>query len=281
MLRPLESLIIKLAFITVLTAYCMTDRSYADSASETANKPKIAIIIDDLGHKKQAGEAVINLDIPLAVAVLPHTPHAIHLAEYARKNDVEVMLHLPMQPSFDARLMTPDTLSINMDEDQFKQVVAASLQALPHVAGVNNHMGSLFTQLPEQMAWLMETLQENQSPLFFVDSFTSERSIAHEVAETHAIPNTKRDVFLDRQLDREHMQAQFSKLKRIAEDHGQVVVIGHPFKETISLLKQHIPELKKQGFEFVKVSSLTKTQSRSVQQASDNEQIDSKLKTLH
>jgi len=170
-------------------------------------KPKIAFIIDDIGHKKREAEIIARLDAPLTLAVLPFTKHGTKLAELGHREGKEIMLHLPMQPSVDQRLMTEDTLSINMMQDEFVDIVEKSLADVPHIQGVNNHMGSLFTQLPDQMNWLMQTLNADSTDLFFIDSFTSERSIAFEVASQHDIPNAKRDVFLDRELNSAHMQS--------------------------------------------------------------------------
>ena len=239
------------------------------------SKPRIAIIIDDLGHKYKAGVETINLKIPLAVAVLPFTPHGKTLAEIAHKKNQDVMLHLPMQPGAAMHLMTDKTLSIHMMRDDFEQRIHEAIDDIPHVAGVNNHMGSLFTQLPDQMGWLMHALQSRSESLpkdlFFIDSFTSQFSIAYQVASENNIDTARRDVFLDRELNASHMQAQIETIKRTARAQGYAIAIGHPFPETIALLKKSIPLLEKEGFEFVKVSQLLGTE---VVQAALKKQID-------
>lgn len=221
---------------------------------------KIAIIIDDLGHKYKEGVEAINLDIPLAVAVLPFTPHGKKLAELAHKKNQDVMLHLPMQPGTAMHLMTENTLSIQMMQDEFKNLVNRAIADIPYVVGVNNHMGSLFTQLPDQMGWLMSVLQSNSQALskdlFFIDSFTSPFSVGYQIADKHDISTARRDVFLDRELSPQHMQTQIETIKRTARANGYAIAIGHPFPETLALLKKSIPELIEQGFEFVKISDL-------------------------
>ncbi len=229
------------------------------ASTKHSNKLKIAIIIDDLGHKYAEGVEVIELDIPLAVAVLPFTPHGKKLAELAHANNQEVMLHLPMQPSSAMHLMTDNTLSIQMMKDEFQGLVSKALDDIPHVSGVNNHMGSLFTQLPDQMQWLMQSIQNKSKDIFFIDSFTSQFSIAYQIADKNNIATARRDVFLDRELSANHMRAQIDTIRRTANANGYAIAIGHPFPETIALLKQSIPELRKQGFEFVKVSELLDT----------------------
>lgn len=241
------------------------NRQVANSTKSTQIKPKIAIIIDDLGHKYKAGVETINLKAPIAIAVIPFTQHGKKLAELAHKNNQEVMLHLPMQPGAAMHLMTDKTLSIHMMQHDLDQRIQESLNDIPHVIGVNNHMGSLFTQLPDQMQWLMNALQtksdtdSRSKDLFFIDSFTSPFSIAYQVAHQNNIKTARRDVFLDRELNSAHMKAQIETIKRTAKAQGYAIAIGHPFPETLALLKKEIPLLEKQGFEFVKISRLLNT----------------------
>lgn len=258
---------LKLIFLLILftcNTYAVSEDVKQTKSKTKMIKPKIAIIIDDLGHKYTAGVETINLDIPLAVAVLPFTPHGKKLAEIAHKKDQDVMLHLPMQPGAAMHLMTDKTLSIHMMRDDFEQRIHEALDDIPHVKGLNNHMGSLFTQLPDQMNWLMHAIQtrsdQSSEELFFVDSFTSQFSVAYEVADKNDISTARRDVFLDRELTAKHMQAQIETIKRTARAQGYAIAIGHPFPETLALLKKSIPELEKQGFEFVKITQLLKTE---------------------
>lgn len=247
----------------ILSLFLQNQTFAETSNSVNKNKKpslKIAIIIDDLGHKYNEGVEAINLDIPLAVAVLPFTPHGKKLAELAHKKNQEVMLHLPMQPGTAMHLMTENTLSIQMMQEDFQNLVSKALDDIPHVIGVNNHMGSLFTQLPDQMQWLMQSIKNKSQHMFFIDSFTSQFSIAYQIADKNNIPTARRDVFLDRELSAKHMQAQITAIKNTAKANGYAIAIGHPFPETLALLKKSIPELRQQGFEFVKVSELLDTQ---------------------
>ena len=257
----------RIVFVAFVFYFCLLFQSQllAEITSpvviEKNRSLKIAIIIDDLGHKYKEGLEAINLDIPLAVAVLPFTPHGKKLAELAHEKNQDVMLHLPMQPGTAMHLMTENTLSIQMMQKDFHDLISKSLDDIPHVIGVNNHMGSLFTQLPDQMQWLMQSIKSKSKHIFFIDSFTSQFSIAYQVANKNNIATARRDVFLDRQLDAAHMQAQISTIKRTAKANGYAIAIGHPFPETLALLEKSIPELRKQGFEFVKVSELLRTEA--------------------
>ena len=142
-----------------------------------ARRPRIAIIIDDLGYERQAGERAISLPGPLAYAILPDTPRATYLAEAAHADGKEVLLHLPLQAERDHEYREPGTLLLDMSHRQFSRTFAGSFESIPHAIGVNNHRGSLLTRHPGHMAWLMEEI-EKQRNLFFVDSYTTASSVA-------------------------------------------------------------------------------------------------------
>ena len=75
---------------------CRRAHSFRGSAA-LEPQPALAIIIDDLGNDRFAGDAVIALPFPLTVSVLPHLPFSAEIAEEAYRRGDQVLLHLPMQ----------------------------------------------------------------------------------------------------------------------------------------------------------------------------------------
>ena len=115
----------------------------------------LVLIIDDLGYQWGNGMAMVNLPGKLNLAVLPHTPHGQRLAEAGFAAGKEIMLHVPMSNRA-GEPMEADALSPNLDREAFDATLHTALEAIPHVRGVNNHMGSELTELPIQMGWLMQ-----------------------------------------------------------------------------------------------------------------------------
>ena len=222
-----------------------------------AQRPMIAIIIDDLGNKS-SDEQAVRLPGAVACAFLPHTPHTPRLAKLAHAKNKEVMLHAPMQSMHDDKKLGPGSLTLNMTESEFVKTLQESLAAVPHVQGVNNHMGSLLTRHPGHMLWLMKEINR-QGDLFFVDSRTTKHSVAKMVAHENHVPNLTRDIFLDAVDSEAFVEKQFDRLLKIARQHGSALAIGHPYPDTMKVLKRRLQKLELENVDLVPVSTLLKS----------------------
>jgi uncharacterized protein len=226
----------------------------AAAASEPAlDTVQIAILIDDLGYNLRQGIAAARLPGALTLAVLPHSPNGVAIAELGHQRGKLIMLHAPMS---NVKKLPLDAggLTETMSQQEFVDILYQNLEAIPHVQGLNNHMGSYLTQLDTPMTWLMETLAREN--LFFIDSRTSPQSIAWETAQSFQVPTRKRDVFLDNKRDQAAIGEQFDQLLRIAKRRGNAIAIGHPYPETIAFLAGVIPSLHELGVELVPVTQL-------------------------
>lgn len=220
------------------------------SAKESA---KLAIIIDDLGYNLPLGQRTTDLPGAFTIAVLPFTPHGRELAERAHKRGKEVMLHAPMSNHHSYPLGRGGLVS-GMKQAEFLAVLRQNLANIPYIKGVNNHMGSQLTEQAEPMRWLMQELRARQ--LYFVDSRTSAQTQALIEAERIKLPSRKRDVFLDDKRDQQQIRQQLLLALQKAQQQGSAVAIGHPYPETLSVLKQIDPLLERYGVELVSVSRL-------------------------
>lgn len=224
-----------------------------------ATLPRIAIIIDDLGDRPVEGERAVSLPGPVAMAFLPHTPHARTLAERAHASGKEVMLHLPLQAAGDNAL-GPGAITLDTTERQFFERFADGLASVPHVGGVNNHMGSLLTRHPGHMGWLMDALA-NHRVGWFVDSYTAVESVALALARERGLAAARRDVFLDADPAPEAIALEFERLVKLAQLRGTALGIGHPYPATLELLERELPRLRERGVELVGVAHLIRLQA--------------------
>ena len=101
------------------------------------------------------------------------------------------------------------------------------------------------------MRWLMGILASRD--LFFVDSRTTPHSVAMQLAGEHAVSATKRDIFLDHELDEDAIRQALKQAIDMALAKGSVVVIAHPHPMTMEILEQAMPSLLLKG---VRLSSV-------------------------
>lgn len=217
---------------------------------------QISIIIDDMGDQLNAGLQALQLPGAVTYAFLPHTPYSRSLANAAYGLNREVMLHLPMQ-AIGSNKLGPGGLTLDMSRTQFNQTFLNDLKAIPHVTGINNHMGSLLTRHPGHMKWLMEEIKQ-QDGLFFIDSRTTHLTVANQIANEFNIPTQQRDVFLDDDPSPAAISKQFKRLIKKANQRGSAIGIGHPYESTLTILSQLIPGLKQQNITLVPASQLVR-----------------------
>lgn len=241
-------------WITGCAALLICASSNAEDTHQYSHLTPISIIIDDIGDHHASGERAIHLPGAITYAILPHTPFSKLLARAAHHNGKEVMIHLPME-SMDGHKLGPGGLTLSMTHSEFDNTLHAAIDAVPHAIGLNNHMGSLLTRHPDQMAWLMNGIIE-RSLNYFIDSRTTRHTIALQVALEHQVPTRKRDVFLDDDPSPAAIEAQFQRMIRVAKKHGSAIAIGHPYDTTLSLLEHHLPRLHQYGLKLVPVSQL-------------------------
>ncbi|MGB5261110.1 MAG: divergent polysaccharide deacetylase family protein [Gammaproteobacteria bacterium] len=229
-------------------------------AGQGERLPAIALIIDDLGYTSAPGKHAISLPGPVAMSFLPGGKHTAELAQLAYANDKEVMLHLPMQALGQKARHTHDgELMVDMPQPEFIDTLSRNIAAVPHVSGINNHRGSLLTQTSDNMAWLMQALQDH-GELFFIDSRTTAQTVAADTAQTYGVPSASRNVFLDNEATPQAIRKQFRELLTRARTDGTALAIGHPHPATLAVLAEELPRLAEQGLQLVPVSQLIERQ---------------------
>lgn len=222
---------------------------------EVKGEGVVAIIIDDMGSRLSEAQQLLAIGVPLTLSVIPGLPHARQVAEYAHGHGGEVMVHLPMEPrDYPQRPLEANGLLLSQPDDEIARRVKGYFQAIPHAVGANNHMGSRFTEDRNKMAVVMGVLRQRQ--LFFVDSLTSDRSVAYSLARETGVKVLRRDVFLDNVQDISAIIGQLQAVAAIARRQGAAVAICHPHPATIRALARHLPVMKSSGIRFVAVSAL-------------------------
>lgn len=216
---------------------------------------RIAIIIDDLGYQIDAGRRAIELPGPVGYAVLPATPNGRVLALLAHQHGKEVLLHLPFESQDRENRDEPGAITLDMSRAAFHEAFALALESVPHAIGVSNHRGSLLTRHPGHMGWLMEEIAAHDG-MFFIDSYTTHRSVALQIAAEQGVAAARRHVFLDNDRSALAIARAFAELTERAQRDGLAIAIGHPYPETLAFLESRLAKLEADQVQLVPVSEI-------------------------
>jgi hypothetical protein len=220
----------------------------------SSGKPKVALIIDDFGESVSRASHFLELGVPITYAVLPRLPKSVETAYKIHEAGHEILLHQPMEPQDSGVDPGPGALYVGDDPRKIAKIVSENIAEIPFISGMNNHMGSRFTEHQSEMYNTLTVAK--QRGLFFVDSLTSSHSQGFRTARNLHIPWAYRHIFLDNSLEEPAILAQLQQLKSRAVRRGQAIGIGHPFPETARAIKHFIKELQDANITLVYSSDL-------------------------
>ena len=236
--------------LLIIPLLCLAPFAVADQ------RPVLSLVIDDLGYSFENGQAAINLPGNHTYAIIPGATYSQKLAILAQRKNKEVILHLPLQATSSQAAMEANSLNEKMDEDQLTAKLHSMLSAIPNIKGINNHMGSHLTEIDYFMRPIMDIIRSYNPGLYFLDSRTTARSVAHLVALDSGLNSISRDVFLDNDYtNTESIRLQYQIWLKKERDRGSAIAIGHPHSSTIEFLRENLPQSREQ-FNFMSVSNL-------------------------
>ncbi len=147
-----------------------------------------AIVIDDLGNELAPAERIAGWKAPVAGAVLPGVAFSAASARALARGGKEVLLHLPMEPAGYPKVRPgPGVILRSQTDAEIVHTLETDLATVPGAVGVNNHMGSVATADPRVMRVVARVLSERG--LYFLDSRTTEATVAGRTAEEASVPS--------------------------------------------------------------------------------------------
>jgi hypothetical protein len=218
--------------------------------------PRVAIVIDDLGGDKHVSQELLNMNASLTFSILPFTPYAKSIAEKAHQRGREVILHLPMEPhGYPKANPGEGALFHAMNEEKLLRQLSRDIEAIPHVKGVSNHMGSRLMEDPVKMKIILSDLRRRG--LFFLDSRTTPETVGFKVARSLGMRAAEKTLFLDHSQDEKDIKEKIEDLIHFSLSSGKAIGIGHPYPSTIKSLKEMLPRIQEKGIKIVPLSALT------------------------
>lgn len=219
----------------------------------------MAIVIDDFGNDMAGTDDILQLPIPLTIAVMPFLPTTQRDANWAKQKGHDVIVHLPMEPMKGKKSwLGPGVITTDLTDEEIRKRVKAAIEDVPHAIGINNHMGSKATADSRVMRIVLEVCKEQN--LLYLDSKTTSKSVIPAIAKELGVPLIENHVFLDEIYRVSHISKQFKLLLKHLKYHHECIAIGHvgpPGKKTAAVLKTNIPVIQDSA-SFVLISDLVK-----------------------
>jgi polysaccharide deacetylase 2 family uncharacterized protein YibQ len=219
--------------------------------------PRVAVIVDDLGARRDVFDPLRDIRRPLAVAILPGLPLSEWTAREAAQAGMEVILDLPMEPyRFPELDPGPGALLMAMGPQELQAQVGAHLASVPGAVGVTNHMGSRMTEDRTRMRTVLEVLAGRR--LFLVDGLASNLSVAYDEAKALGLRAGRRQIVVDHAAGEAGDRVRWDDVAWWAERRGEVIVIAHGHPLTARLLREYVPRWEARGIRLVPVSQLAR-----------------------
>ncbi|MEM9839206.1 MAG: divergent polysaccharide deacetylase family protein [Pseudomonadota bacterium] len=202
-------------------------------------RPKIAIVVDDLGLDWARFRSSNQLPVPVTLAFLPYGRDAQAMLDSADPRH-GIILHMPMEPKTRKHDAGPGMVRRGPTQ-RVKKDVETNLGKLSGYDGVSNHTGSAITEDRGAMGAVLSTVTARD--LYFLDSKTTPRSTARSVASKSSAVVIEGSLFLDGDFGRggsQHVTRQLDRLLDIAEHEGSAIGIGHPYPTTLSAISDWV-----------------------------------------
>lgn len=231
-------------------------RRYAVAPPEAGGKPRVVVVIDDMGIDRARSARAARLPGPLTLSFLTYANDLPEQTREARALGHEIMLHVAMEPNDKSLDPGPNVLLTGQTAAEIRKSLEWGFARFEGYVGVNNHMGSRFTRDAAGMTAVMEEL--GKRGLLFLDSRTSGKTVAAALAQRHHVPFEERNVFLDAEDRPGEAEARLKELEALARRHGHAIAIGHPKEQTLGALATWLPTLAGKGLVLSPVSAVVR-----------------------
>ena len=241
--------------LDVDTLEVIKDTSIADTTSK--KNATIVLVIDDFGYRNDSvSDGFLDLNIPITCAIIPGHLQSRKFAQKAFAAGKEVIIHMPMESSLNTPGEDEYKIKSGMTSEEVEWRIREVLKEMPEAIGMNNHQGSKATTNGKVMSVLGSVLKANNK--FFIDSRTTSKTVAEEIMRSIGVPTIRRHVFLDNDDSKDKISERIDEVARLAQKQGIAVAIGHAKPNTLKAIKDALPKLLADGYQFEFASNVVK-----------------------
>lgn len=229
---------------------------YSRPASVPADTPRISIIVTGIGlGERQSEMAIAALPGNVDLAFSPYAENLTHWVGKARKKGHEYLVMLPMEP-LDYPRNDPGPLTLLADRPTRENLdrLHDTMSRTQGYVGLISEMGDRFTASGGAMEPMMQDLSKRG--LLFLDSATSQHSIAGQMALRFGVPHLAATGLIDEAPIEEEIDGQLRDLENTARSLGVAIGIARPYPVSIERIAAWAERLDERGVRLVPVTAL-------------------------
>jgi polysaccharide deacetylase 2 family uncharacterized protein YibQ len=238
-----------------------------DVAGATENEPaRLLLVVDAFGpaENDSLSREFLALGVPMTGAVLPRTKGTHDWSERLARKGHDVIAQLPMEPmNYPQRDPGPGAILVDMQKGQVQREVKKNLSDVPHAIGATSYMGQMALADEATMGAVMQELK--RAKVFYLDARPIPTSVAADRASREGVLCFRIDTVLEApgRYDAEvrAMTQLLDDAIDLARRRGYAIVLAHPDRASVDVLKRAVPKLKRSGVRFLPVSTLLTPQA--------------------
>jgi polysaccharide deacetylase 2 family uncharacterized protein YibQ len=229
---------------------------YARPYNTADKRPRIALVIADLGLSRVTSDAAINrLPANVTLAFDVQSPVAAAWSTRARQDGHEVIISIPMEPfDYPRSDPGPNTLLTSLpNSDNIQRILWALRQCIGYV-GITTFSGSRFTTDPEKIRPLLDIVK--QRGLMIFDARTAPHSVVTDMAKDAHIPTATETLQLDDGLSAVAIDKALERLENEARLNGHAVGVATSSPLILEHLQIWLKGLPDRGISLAPLSAM-------------------------
>ncbi len=233
-------------------------QTYARPFDAEDTRPRIAIVITDMGHANAPTNAAIRrLPGPVTLAFTPYAPDLEAWLTAAREQGHETLIMLPMEPeTYPRDDPGPHTLLTSLGPSVNRQRLEWVLSRGGGYVGVMTEMGSRFSASEEALEPVLGELGDRG--LLVLDNGAAANSRIGEMAGRFGLPQATGSRHIDTEADRDSIDLRLQELEDLARENGFAVGLAHPYPLTFERLAAWIPLLERKGIVLAPITAVAR-----------------------
>jgi polysaccharide deacetylase 2 family uncharacterized protein YibQ len=235
-------------------------RRYARDFSDPLQRPRVAVIVVDLGLSSAATRAAFERMPPeVALSFNPYGDKTRDWMAQARRAGHEVLLDLPMEPTSPVEGDPgPRALRTQFGSQQNLDSLAWILGRGEEAIGLVASMGSRFLASPSDIGPILDEVASRG--LIFVDNGRGGKRKLQGPADQGQSPLVFSEAPIDDKLaSAQAIEARLVRVEQVAMARGAAIVIARPFPVSLERLEAWIAALEGKGLVLAPVSAAARS----------------------